>query len=180
METNIKYDIKHKKAVTDIIILVVMLLCVAVTLIISLFVGLEIKNKLIPVVQNMSGGGESVTALNQMMGIATNSADWLFFMVFIIGIIGIIISSFLFYVHPVFVVLFIILSIGINIVAVIVSNIYSAFMSTPALASMVTYVPMTNWIMYNLPLLTLMITAIGIVVIYVKPQLNSGMPNTGV
>jgi len=155
------------------IIIVVMLLCVAITLIISLYVGIEIKTKLIPVITGMEGGTESTGVLNQMMNIATNSADWLFFVAFIVGILGIIITSFMFYVHPVFAVLFILLSIGLTICSVIISNIYSELVSSPILVSTVSNFPMTNWIMGHLPLLVLMVTAIGIVVIYVKPQLNN-------
>lgn len=166
--------IKYKKSISDVIILIVMLLCVAITIIVSLYVGIEIKTKLIPVISSMGGGTEATTALNQMIAIATNSADWLVFICFIIGILGIIVTSFLFYVHPVFSVLYILLILGVNIVSVLISNLYSEFISSPIFSSVVGLFPVTNWIMRFLPILTLAISALSIIVIYAKPNLNSG------
>ena len=165
--------LKNKKGISDSIFVIVSLFVVAVTLIISVFVGTQIKDLFVSFAQS-HGYNESANAVNSTITSATNAADWIFLVAVILAFLGLIITSFLFYSHPAFIAIWILLAGGAIVLSVIMANIYGDIATNPQLSATASQLPITNFIFSHFPLFTLIIIAISIIVIYIKSQPGFG------
>jgi len=110
--------------------------------------------------------GEKVGHFIYFMG------DNALFIVFILLIISIILTSFLFYTHPAFMVVWVILCIIYVVMGVVLSNTFNEFINTPELSPTTQHLPKTKFIFDHFPLITLVLTIVSIIVIYAKSQKN--------
>ena len=132
----------------------------------SVLLALKIKDIFLPQVEKIDSYAYNKSY--EVNEIALNMADWVVFVFFITLIIGLILTSYLFYAHPAFTALYFLLGIGFIISSVFLSNIYSSLINSEQLNQTITYLPKTHFIIENLPLITLIIVVISIVVIYSK------------
>lgn len=167
-----KLKLGNKKGIADTIVILVTLFSLAITIIVAIYLSSELKTRLTPVLNEQDPSNVSTTALNNTLDAGMKYYDIIFVSMFVISVLGMVITSFLFYAHPVFVVIYIILSIGSIISSVFVSNIFETISSNSVFVSSLSSIPMTVWIVQNLPLLTAVLVMISIIVIYAKPTSN--------
>lgn len=167
-----KLKLGNKKGIADTIVILVTLFSLAITIIVAIYLSSELKTRLTPVLNEQDPSNVSTTALNNTLDAGIKYYDIIFVSMFVISVLGMVITSFLFYAHPVFVVIYIILSIGSIISSVFVSNIFETISSNSVFVSSLSSIPMTVWIVQNLPLLTAVLVMISIIVIYAKPTSN--------
>jgi len=165
--------VKDKKGISDIIFVIVSLFSVAIVLIISGLVGTQLKNTLVPFATS-HGYNESAVAMNSTINSATASADWIFLVAIVLAFLGLIITSFLFYSHPAFMVVWIILASAAIVLSVIMANAYGDITSSPQVTVVMSQFPITDYIFHHFALFTLIAIAISIIVIYIKSQYGGG------
>lgn len=173
MELNNK--LRNKKGIVEVITMIVLLFIVAVGFIAVVFTGLKLNDTLGPKLAELQGSNASFTPMNETINRTIASADYLFLALFVLLLISIIITSFLFFSHPVFLVIYIILAIGAMIVSVPISNAYEKVSQIGVFNESVSHLPIVDYILLHLPLFTLGIIIISIIVIYAKSQSGSSM-----
>ncbi len=157
-----------KKGIGDIIYVLVSVFVLAIVILGGLWISNNLNERLTPTIYNISEtAGES---LNASLTKASSFGDTIFLSGFILAMLGIIVTSFLFFTHPVFSVLFILLGLGSVIVSVFMSNIFSDLYSNPNFSSLITSLPITKYIIDHMPLFVLLMVAIGVIIIYSKSQ----------
>lgn len=167
--------LKNKKGISDVFFIVVILFVLAVAFLIIMFIALSLRTEMTDTLTAMDNN--SGIMFNRTITAIPQTTDTVFLIVLIGLIIGILISSFLFYSHPIFIILYIILSLGALLLSTIFSNVYETMYSTSAFNQTLAYMPITNYVMLHLPLFVLGIIALSIIVIYAKSQ--TGGTNMG-
>jgi len=109
------------------------------------------------------------TAIEKTQSV-TNMFDYIFLFLVIGFIVAIIITSYLVNVHPVFFPIFAILLALAVVISVALSNAYMEIEQVSTLNSTMTKFRITSSIMENLPILTTLIGAIALVVLYSKTR----------
>lgn len=101
---------------------------------------------------------------------ATNIFDYVFVLVFVAGLMGIIVTSFLIRVHPLFLVALIIVGIIAVLISFPLSNAYEAFEDDAPAAMQDSFdaFPMTSHIMNNLPYYTIALVLTAGVILFSK------------
>lgn len=160
---------KNKRGITDIILAIVMFFIVAVVIVFGIYLSNQLIAGMTPELNSLDSTNRSSALLTQSLGTSTMVGDSVFMMVFFCLVLGIIITSFMVYTHPIFIVIWIILSLVSLVLATILSNAYEAI-TAGVLATSSALTPMLNWIMLNLPLVVLGIIIISIIVVYVKSR----------
>lgn len=156
---------KNKKGIFDAVLIIVLIFCTALVIFFSVFLANKLQEELSPQFNNKSS-----EAFNQTVNQAVNWSDWLVLVMVFLGFLGIIITSFLFYSHPAFMVLWIFLAIGLLVLSVILANIYDEITTSSELIENNAYFSKTNYIFSHFPLFTLVIIGISIIIIYIKSQ----------
>lgn len=172
-------ELKNKKGIVEVITTIVLLFIVAVGFIAVIFTGLKINESLGPKLAELQGSNESFIPMNETITKTINAADYLFLALVVLLFISIIITSFLFFSHPVFLVVYIILSIGALIVSVPISNAYEKVSQIGVFNESVSHLPIVDYILLHLPLFTLGIIIISLIVIYAKSQSGSAFGGGG-
>lgn len=167
MKTNYK---NNKGSFFEVIFVVGMVLLFALVILLTLF----LTNKINENSTTFLNENESEVISNYTTRV-NSVLDYAFLFIFLVLVIGIIITSFLFYSHPIFTVLWILLSIGGIFVSAVVSNLFSEVSSAPAFSSIIGYMKITSFILNYLPLFTLAIIVISIIIIYSKSQTGGGI-----
>lgn len=158
--------LRRKNDPTDIILLTIMLFFLAISLAVSLFanqiVQSVITNTVLSETPAYDSINESFTNINQFV------AQRGFTLLFSILIIGILVSSFLVRVHPVFLFLYII-TLGVAIlVTVYLANIYAMVVSNPQLMEIAEHFAMTTFLMRNSVYIMLGVGALSMIIIFGK------------
>jgi len=164
----LQLKIKNQKKMQDLLFVIITLLTIAMTLFIFLYVGQKIDTAISSKFNSEVNG--SGTVMTTTLGIVNNTSDWAFMTLFILLILSLIISSFMIYTHPVFVVVFIIMLTVFITASVYVANVYYEFSRIPEFATALENMPMTDYILTNLPLITLILGVLSIIIIYSKSQ----------
>lgn len=162
--------ISNKKGITDVFFIVAILFAIAISFLIAMFIATNLRTSMTDTITTMDN--TSGVMFNQTISVVPQVTDTAFLIILIGLIIGILIASFLFYSHPIFMVIYIIMSIGALLVAVIFSNVYETVSTTSGLNSSIAYLPITNYVMLHLPLFVLGIIALSIIIIYAKSQMG--------
>jgi len=158
---------RNKGTIEDIAFFLVLILMIGVTILAALFIANEIKKSFIPkLAEEDVKASEKAAEVNEKIFVF---ADWIFVVVFFGIILLFILSSFLFYTHPAFIVVWIILAIIFVIGAVFTSNIFNTLIEGK-FNQFIDYIPKTLFIMNHLPLIILCVVIVGIIVIYSKSQ----------
>ncbi len=161
-----KNKTKNKKGIVDVAITLLMIFILVINLLVSVYLAINMKKISYSFIDNQNVN----ETFNKTIDLSINTADWLFLIVFALSIIGIILTSFLFYSHPAFMVIWILLALGLIIGSVFISNIYNEISSQQIFNETITYFPTMNYIMDKLPLFTLGIVIISMIIIYAKSQ----------
>lgn len=174
---NIK--LKNKRGISDVLLVMVVVFTMAISLLIIVFIAGTLDDALTTGFDNPVNNISAET-FHEGIGKVTSSADTIFLMVFIVFIIGLIITSFWFFSHPIFMVLYFILGLGGLVVSVPLSNAYQELADTPVLATAVGHLPMMDFIMNNLPLIVGVLIVLSIIIIYSKSRTSSDAGGGGI
>jgi hypothetical protein len=158
----------NKKGLADVIIVMLIFFTIAISMLVMVMISNSLRSGMTPQLSALDN--RSGTAFDNTLKVIPDMADTIFMIVLIGLIIGILITSFLFWSHPVFMILWIILSLGAMVLSVILGNIYETIATNPIFNTTITSIPMTQQVMTHFPLLMLGIIVISMIVIYAKSQ----------
>ncbi len=159
--------LKNKKAdATDTILILVIVFFLAISFVVVLFVNDKFIEIISTTALNESAAAPAILdGLTRMSTVTIQRGFVLFFTFLVIGIIA---SSFLVRVHPVFIFIYIItLSVAI-FTAVFLSNAYQLVVDNPAFSTVATNATMITYIMQNLVRIILGVGAFSMVVVFAK------------
>jgi hypothetical protein len=168
-----KLQLKNKKGMNDVLFIIVTLMLLAMSLFIIVYIGGIFNDKLAPVFNDAYNG--SGTVMTTTINNAIEISDWGFLIAFILASLGLILSAFLIYTHPAFLVVFMLMTVVFIVASAYISNVYYEFSRTPEFATALSELPITDYILQHLPLITLILCILSIVVIYSKSQSQGGM-----
>lgn len=154
-------------SIVDLFFFVVIVVVLAIFFLIINLVSTSITDELKTTKLN-----ESALALQTLNYQAQLTArlDYVFLIIFVALIMGILISSFLIHVHKVFVPIYIILFIIAILIGVIMNNIYEEFRTHAALAATSTLHPFANAIINNYVLVLLGVGVLSMILIFGKTR----------
>lgn len=157
---------KNKKGLAESLVLIVTMLFVSAAV---LFLVHYFSNSVISKLRE-SDINDSAEARNIMTQgeNASNLFDLVFMLIFFAFVIGIIATAILIPTHPMYMLPFIIVLALCVLIAVPLSNGFEKMYDTGQLASSASHFTMTNHIMDNLPLYTLIIGAVGVIIMFTK------------
>ena len=157
---------KKKADPTDPLIILLILAFLAVSFIVVIFVNTKLSHVVSDTKLNESQA--SSTIIQGFNTINTQTVQQGFLLVFGIMILFVIASSFLVKVHPVFLFIYIFMLISTIIVSVFVHNFYDKLSSNAELNAIMVQQPMINTIMNNIVLITLVISALSMILVFSK------------
>ena len=151
---------------TDILLMLVMFFFLAVSLTVVLYANQTVQNLISTTALNESTAYETIDAsfshINQFV------AQRGFTLMFGILIIGILVSSFLVRVHPIFIFIYI-LTLGSSIfVGIYLANAYATIVANPQLAALASNFEMMTFFMRNVTKILLAVGALSMIVIFGK------------
>jgi hypothetical protein len=167
--------LRRKGDPTDILLLSIMLFFLAISLAIVLFANIQLQEIISTTVLNettaYSSINESFTNINHFV------AQRAFTMFFAFLVIGILVSSFLIRVHPVFLFIYIITLVVTLFVTIYLANTYAMVVANPQLAEIAEHFAMTTFLMQHSIKILLGVGALSMIIVFGK---ISGGINGGV
>lgn len=162
--------LNNKGSMTDILYIVFAILFISVTFLIAF----QLYNTALPMMrEEVQSSQMSNTSINAMIEM-TETFDYLFLGLLIGLILAMVISSFLVDIHPIFMPMSIFFMITAIIISVPVSNIYQNMIANLSLES---DLPLTLFIMANLPYFIAVLGTINIIVVYAGKRILLGGGN---
>jgi len=155
-----------KGDVTDYITFLIIIFFLAISFLVAALVNSEMRN----VITNTDINNTDVAseAVSQIDNIIENTTDNGFTLIFAFLIIGMVVSSFLVRVHPIFIFLYIIFLAVSLFVAIPLANTYQLLVNNPALASVGEHQIKTTWFMQHIAKILLGVGALTIIVTFGK------------
>ncbi len=151
---------------TDIVLFLVMIFFLAVSLVVALFANTKIKEVIDTTVLN------ETAAYSHIETSFSNVNDYVvqrgFVLIFAILIIGILVSSFLIRVHPIFIFIYIITLAVAIFVAVFLANTYEALVLTDEFAAFSANYAMITFIMQHIVKILIGVGALSMIIIFGK------------
>ena len=159
-------SITKKADPTDITLMLVILFFLAVSMVVALYANSKIKQVIDTTVLNQSAAyssiNESFTTINEL---TVQRGFALFFGILIIGILA---SSSLIKVHPVFIFIYIITLVVAMFVGIYLANTYEMIIANPQLAELAENYAIMTWVMSHILLILLGTGAMSMVIIFGK------------
>jgi hypothetical protein len=158
--------IRKKGDPTDILLFLVIVFFLAISLSVVLFANTKIHEMISTTVLNSTEAYDSInTSFGNINDFVAQRGFTLFFGILIIGII---VSSFLIRVHPVFIFIYII-TLGVTILtSVYLANAYAMIVANPQLLAIAEKYSMMTFVMRNIAKILLGVGAISIIIIFGK------------
>lgn len=166
--------IKGKKGdVTDTLMILIIIFFLAVSFIVVLYTNSKIQEVIDTTVLNQSAAYSSISAgLSYINSTVVQRGFVLFFAILCIGVV---VSSFLVRVHPVFIFIYIIM-LGFTVfVAVFLANSYQAVIENAELAVIAANQGMINYIMQNIIKIIIGVGALSMVIVFSKIFTGGGI-----
>lgn len=159
--------IRNKKGdATDMVLLLIILFFLAVSFIVALFVNDKLKEIIDTTALNESAAYQDITdAFDKMNSTTVQRGFVLFFGLLVVGIMA---SSFLIRVHPIFIFIYILTLSAAIFVAVFLANTYQIIIETPQLAAIASQQGMINFIMQNIIKILVGVGAMSMIIIFSK------------
>ena len=158
--------LKRKGDPTDMILLLVMVFFLVVSFAVALYANGKVHEVISTTVLNQSDAYSSIDAAFTTVNEFTVQRGFLLF--FGILIIGILVSSFMIRVHPVFMFIYIITLIVAIFVAMYLGNAYELVVSNGQLATIADNYAMMTWVMEHITLILLGVGALSMIIIFGK------------
>ncbi|MFH8120207.1 MAG: hypothetical protein QXS37_05385 [Candidatus Aenigmatarchaeota archaeon] len=155
-----------KKGSFDVIIMVMLFFAIIAGIVITIHIANLMKEKMAPSLDETSK-----EALNKGVDTISNMSDFVGLSLFFLIAIGIIITSFLFFSHPVFIVLyFFIMLAGLAVSVVIPNTSETMLMNTTLNTTTTNYFPKTYYILSHMPYFMLFLFILSGIIIYSKAR----------
>jgi hypothetical protein len=155
-------------AVRDVIFIAVILMIFAVGFI-SFHYAYGVAEQKLLLNPTYNSSSNAVTALKGSEKVMARM-DYVIFGLFIGLILAMIITAWIVGGHPIFMFIYFLVSVVGVVIATIISNVWESITIGTVLASSLTAFPLTDYIMLKLPFLISVITFVGMVVMFSKPQ----------
>lgn len=167
--------LKRKGDPTDYLLLLVILFFITISFVVTLYANGIIQNIISTTALNESSAYESINAsFTTINEFTVQRAFTIFFGLLVIGIL---VSSFLVRVHPVFLFVYIFL-LGITIfVSVYLANTYEMVVATEQFATMSANYETMTWVMEHIATILLAVGALSMIIIFGKIGLNQSGGN---
>jgi hypothetical protein len=157
--------------VTEIFTFLIILFFLAVAFLVVGFANNEIKNVIDEELSSTTTGNRSS---EQLDNINTNSIQTGFVVIFGFVIIGMMISSFMVRIHPIFIFMYIIFLATAIFLAVPIANAYQLISEADVLEATAANQSMIVWVMEHLVLITLGVGALSMIVVFAKLAKSDG------
>lgn len=158
---------KQKKGdPSDIILLLVMIFFLAISFVAVGFVNSKIKETIDTTQLNQSDAYSSISRSFKTINEVTVQRGFVLFFGFLI--IGILVSSFLIKVHPIFIFIYIIVLAMAIFTAIYLANAYELVVSNAQFAALSSNNTMITWVMQNVVKILLGVGALSMVIIFSK------------
>ena len=164
--------VRKKGDPTDVITLIIFLFFLAVAFTVVLYANTILSSVIETTVLNDSTA--SATILESFDRINASGTQNGFLILFSFLILGVILSSFLVDVHPVFLFIYIITLIFAILLSVYLSNTYSLIAENPLFVEALSYTPLIEWIMTHLVMIALGTGVLSMLVIFGKASSSGG------
>jgi len=152
---------------TDIVLFLVILFFLAVSIVIALFVNNIILEDVISgTVLNSSSAYESIN--DSFTNVNELGVQRTFIFIFALLIIGILVSSFLIRVHPVFIFLYIIMLAVTIFVSIFLANSYATLVENPLFVEIASNYEMMTWVMQHIVKILIGVGALSMIIIFGK------------
>ena len=158
--------LRKKGDPTDMILLLVMVFFLVVSFAVALYANGKVHEIISTTVLNESAAYSSIDSAFTTINEFTVQRGFLLF--FGILIIGILVSSFMVRVHPVFLFIYIITLIVAIFVAIYLGNAYELVVSNGQLATIAENYAMMTWVMEHITLTLLGVGALSMIIIFGK------------
>jgi len=158
--------LRKKGDPTDMILLLVMVFFLVVSFAVALYANGKVHEIISTTVLNESAAYSSIDSAFTTINEFTVQRGFLLF--FGILIIGILVSSFMVRVHPVFLFIYIITLIVAIFVAIYLGNAYELVVSNGQLATIAENYAMMTWVMEHITLILLGVGALSMIIIFGK------------
>lgn len=158
---------RNKKGdVSDIITFMIIVFFLAVSFLVVAFANDQLKDAIEESALNDSNTAGNYTAA--IDNITTNTVHRGFALIFGFIVIGMMVSSFMVRIHPIFLFMYIIF-LAISIFTCIpLANSYEMLMESSAIAEVAAQQTMINWIMQHLVIITLAVGALSMIIAFAK------------
>lgn len=151
---------------TDVILLLVMLFFLVIGLVVAIYANTKIQNIISTTVLNQSAAYSSINqSFESVNGLGVQRA---FTFIFGLLLIGIIVSSFLIRVHPVFIFLYIIMLAIAIFVSIFLANAYALLIDNPEFSTISEKYQMMTWVMQHIVLILIVVGALSMIIIFGK------------
>ena len=157
--------------VTDVLYLVVVLFFIGI----FCFIGFWTYSRVTGLMINSSVINESSRAVDALTISQDKSSMWDYFAmaVFIGFAISIIVTGWFIGGNPLFMVIyFLVLSCGV-VVTMVLSNVWESFSTASVFGFATSPLPITNWLLSNLPIVLVIVGFLGMVAMFGKPYITS-------
>ena len=158
--------LRKKADPTDIVLLLVMVFFLAVSFVVVLFANSKIHEVISTTALNESDAYASIDAAFTNINEYTVQRGFTLF--FAILIIGIMVSSFMIRVHPVFIFIYIITLMSAIFVSIYLANAYELVVSNAQLAELASNYAVITWIMQHVTTILLAVGALSMIIIFGK------------
>lgn len=164
--------------VTDIMLIVVIVIFLAISFIVVIFVNTKIKDVITTTGMNDTEAADDiVTALDKVNNTTVQRG---FMLMFGLLIIGTLVSSFLVRVHPAFLFLAIIMLMFTVLVAVIGQTVYNKVADVESFSTIATQQTMINTIMERLVTISIVVGALSFIILFGKLVIPSAVGGSDV
>lgn len=159
--------IKIKKGdPTDIILFLVIIFFLAISMVVSLFVNSKIQNIIDNTTLNQSSAYSSITTSFDVINEYTVQRG--FILMFGLLIVGMLVSSFMIKVHPIFMFIYIITLAFSIFISIYLANSYELIVSNGQLSILSDKYTMMTWVMQNIAKILLGVGALSMIIIFGK------------
>lgn len=170
--------IKGKKGdVGNFLIVLIIIFFLAVSFIISSLAVNKMNEAITKTEINSTDASAVITS--SMTEMTEDSVPNAFIIIFALLIIGLIVSSFLIRVHPIWIFIYIIVLAMTIFLGVYLGNIYQDITEVEALSSVASHHTSANWIMEHITLVVLGFGALSMVIVFSKIITPGGYSNIG-
>ncbi|MFA6074086.1 MAG: hypothetical protein WC758_08265 [Candidatus Woesearchaeota archaeon] len=150
----------------DIVFLLVIVFFLAVSMVVALFMNTKIQSIISTTELNSSGAYESINdSFNYINSFVVQRGFTLFFGILCIGIL---VSSFLVRVHPVFIFIYIFTLVMAIFTSVYLANAYEMVVSNPQLSVFAVKYTMITWVMQHIAKILLAVGALSFIILFGK------------
>lgn len=156
--------LNKRGSIEDSIFIVILLFITALVFIFAYVINNAISTGAAPAFENISAG--SSIGFTVVDSIFEHTINYVYLAFFFGLIISLIITAFLTPTHPVFYLLSIIIFIALVLVSSIMSNMYESITSSATFTNAVHALPIMDYIMLHLPLISIVIGIIAAIIIF--------------